>query len=44
MVINSAVAIIGGQDAAPGQFPYFVLLETYQTPDAPVTHSNPSTF
>lgn len=36
MVVNGAVAIMGGQKAAPGQFPYYVLLETYKNPDAPV--------
>lgn len=30
MVVGSAVAIIGGQDAARGQFPYFAYLETYK--------------
>lgn len=27
--INCAVAIIGGEDAARGQFPYFVYFESY---------------
>lgn len=36
IVVNGAVAIIGGQDAAPGQFPYFVLLQTFKTDNTPV--------
>lgn len=27
--INSTVAIVGGEDAVRGQFPYFVYLESY---------------
>lgn len=30
MAIGSAVAIIGGQDAALGQFPYFAYVQTYK--------------
>lgn len=36
MVVDSTVAIIGGQDAARGQFPYFAYIESYKTPDLPV--------
>lgn len=39
MTVGSAIAIIGGQDAARGQFPYFVYLEAYKIPDLPVTFS-----
>lgn len=31
MVKGCAVAIIGGQDAAREQYPYFAYLETYKT-------------
>lgn len=36
MTVGSSVAIIGGQDAARGQFPYFVYIEAYKTSDLPV--------
>lgn len=29
--LNCTVAIIGGEDAARGQFPYFVYFESYNT-------------
>lgn len=32
MVVGSAVAIVGGKDAARGQFSYFAYLEVYQSP------------
>lgn len=32
MIVGSAVAIIGGKDAARGQFSYFVYLEVYKIP------------
>lgn len=35
-IVNSAVAIIGGHTAAPKQYPYFALLETFKNPQAPV--------
>lgn len=31
VIVNGAIAIIGGQSATPGQFPYFVLLKTTRT-------------
>lgn len=43
MAVRSTVAIIGGQDAASGQFPYFVLLETFKTGE-PVILFNYITF
>lgn len=36
MVLNGAVAILRGRSVVSGQFPYFVLLETYKNPEAPV--------
>lgn len=35
-IVSSTIAIIGGQDAARGQFPYFVYIEAYKIPDLPV--------
>lgn len=35
-VVNSTAAIIGGKSAVPGQFPFFVLLETFKSPSAMV--------
>lgn len=32
MAVRSTVAIMGGEDAARGQFPYFVYLEAYKSP------------
>lgn len=36
MAVGTTLAIIGGQDAKQGQFPFYAYLESYKLADKPV--------